>query len=166
MAEKFSGTSRTLHWTVSVLVLMMLYDGATLSRETATWHFGFGIITLVVMVLWLGHRMTHPRPAPLPMPRWQQIASKSVHHLLTLAVTLQPILGLLMVMFSKRDPVAFGVIPLKIVQNDTLYAIGHELHGPNALLIAILVVLHIGGALYHQFILKDGGLTRMLPGKR
>lgn len=110
--------------------------------------------------------MTHPRPAPLPMPRWQQIASKSVHHLLTLAVTLQPILGLMMVMFSKRDPVAFGVIPLKIVQNDTIYAIGHELHGPNALLIAILVALHIGGALYHQFILKDGGLARMLPGKR
>lgn len=166
MAEKFSGTSKALHWTVSVLVLVMLYSGVTLSRETATWHFGFGIITLIIMVLWLGHRMTHPRPVLLPMPRWQQIASKSVHHLVALAVTLQPILGLLMVMFSKRDPVAFGVIPLKIVQNDTLYAIGHELHGPNALLIAILVVLHIGGALYHQFILKDGGLARMLPGKR
>ena len=66
MAEKFGGSSKALHWTVSVLVLLMLYGGATLSRETATWHFGFGIITLIVMVFWLGHRMTHPRPAPDP----------------------------------------------------------------------------------------------------
>jgi len=30
----------------------------------------------------------------------------------------------------------------------------------------VLVVLHIAAALYHRFVLKDGVLERMLPGRK
>ena len=160
----FGAGRRAFHWAAAVLVLLMILGGFTMSRETATLHFGFGIVTLAVLVLWLGWRTGHPRPALLPMPRWQQILAKSVHHLLMLTVTLQPIFGLMMVSFHEKSINAFGVIPLKIVQNDTLNGIGHEAHEINAFVICGLLVLHIGGALYHHFVARDATLTRMISG--
>ena len=78
-------------------------------------------------------------------------------------MTLQPIFGLLLVTTSKNEPVAYGVIPLKIARNDMLHEIGEWLHAVNAYAIVALVSLHILAVLYHQIILKDNLLKRMLP---
>jgi cytochrome b561 len=76
---------------------------------------------------------------------------------------LQPIFGLLLVTTSKNEPVAYGVIPLKIARNDMLHEIGEWLHVINAYAIVGLVALHILAALYHHLVLKDNVLKRMLP---
>ncbi|MDO9125791.1 cytochrome b [Parvibaculum sp.] len=159
----FATRMKSLHWAIAVLVLIMLYGGFTLSRETATLHFGTGLVVLVLMVIWLAVRRTSIRPAYTPMPRWQEIAAKATHHGLYASVTLQPVFGLLMVTTSKGEPVAYGVIPLKIVQNDTINEIGHVLHGVNGFLLTALVAVHILAALYHHFIVRDNVLKRMLP---
>ena len=159
----FSAKMKTLHWAVAVLVLIMLYGGFTMSRETATLHFGTGLVVLVLMVAWLATRRASARPAYTPMPRWQEIAAKATHHGLYAAVTLQPIFGLLLVTTSKNEPVAYGVIPLKIARNDMLHEIGEWLHVINAYAIVALVAVHILAALYHHIILKDNVLKRMLP---
>ena len=161
--SSFATRVKSLHWAIAVLVLLMIYGGFNMTRETATVHFGVGIIVLTLMVIWLATRGSTPRPAYPDMPRWQEIAAKAVHHSLYASITLQPVFGLMMVMFSKREPVAFGVIPLKIVQNDTINAIGHTLHGINAWILTALVAVHILAALYHHLILKDNVLKRMLP---
>lgn len=159
----FGTGMKTLHWAITVLVLIMLYGGFTLSRETATLHFGTGLVVLVLMVIWLAVRRGSARPAYIEMPRWQEIAAKATHHGLYATVTLQPIFGLLLVTTSKNEPVAYGVIPLKIARNDMLHEIGEWLHAVNAYAIVALVSLHILAVLYHQIILKDNLVKRMLP---
>lgn len=164
-APRVFGTAmKSFHWAIAVLVLLMLYGGFTLSRETATWHFGTGLVILVLMVIWLGFKGRAARP-PLPadMPRWQQITAKATHHSLYLFVTLQPLFGLLLVTTSKGEPTAFNLIPLKIAQNDTLHSAGEVLHVGNAFLICGLVSLHILAAVYHHAVRRDNVLTRMLP---
>jgi cytochrome b561 len=161
--SSFSTSMKSLHWAIAVLVLLMIYGGFTLSRETATLHFGFGIVILALMVIWLATKRRSARPAYPPMPRWQEIAAKAVHHSLYASVTLQPVFGLMMATTSQREPVAFYVIPLKIAQNDTINAIGHTLHGINAWILTALVAVHILAALYHHFYLKDNVLRRMAP---
>ncbi|MEX1154850.1 cytochrome b [Parvibaculum sp.] len=160
----FSAAMKSFHWVIGVLVLLMFYGGFTLSRETATWHFGTGLVILVLMVGWLAIRGRTPRP-PLPAdtPRWQQIAARATHHSLYLCVTLQPVFGLMMATTSKGSPVAFGFIPLKIAQNDTINEIGHVAHMVNAFILVALVAFHIAGALQHHFIRRDNVLTRILP---
>lgn len=162
-ASSFGTQIKSLHWAIAVLVLIMLYGGFTLSRETATLHFGTGLVILVLMVIWLAVRGSSARPAYPPMPRWQEIAAKATHHSLYALVTLQPVFGLLMVTTSKGEPTAYGVIPLKIAQNDALHEIGETLHVINAYLITALVTLHVLGALYHHIVLRDNVLKRMLP---
>lgn len=159
----FGTRLKTLHWATAVLVLIMLYGGFTMSRETATMHFGTGLVVLVLMVIWLAVRRGSIRPAYTPMPRWQEIAAKATHHGLYASVTLQPVFGLLMVTTSKGEPVAYGTIPLKIAQNDAINEIGHVLHGVNGFLLTALVAVHILAALYHHLVLKDNVLKRMLP---
>ena len=160
----FDKGRRVYHWAAAVLVLLMILGGFTMTRATSTIHFGVGIVVLALMALWLAWKSGHPRPDLLPMPRWQQILAKSVHHLLMLTVTLQPIFGLMMVSFHEKSINAFWVIPLHIAQNDTLNGIGHEAHEINAFIICGLLALHIAGALYHHFIVKDATLTRMKSG--
>ena len=162
---RFSAAFKGLHWAAVTFVLILLYTGFTLSRENATWHFGFGILLLVVMVIWLAYKAGKPRPPfPADMPRWQQIAARAVHHSLYLFVTLQPIFGLMLVTTSKGSPMAFGFIPLKIARHDAIHGIGEVLHVGNAYLIATLLALHFIGALYHHFIRRDDVLKRILPG--
>ena len=161
----FAPSLKTLHWAIAVLVLLMIYGGFTLSRETATYHFGTGLVILVLMVIWLTVKSSKPRPAFPPMPRWQEIAAKATHHSLYACVTLQPLFGLLLVTTSKGEPMAYNLIPLKIAQNDTLHEVGEWLHVANAYIITGLVALHILAALYHHLVLKDNVLKRMLPGK-
>ena len=54
--SSFGTPMKTLHWATAVLVLIMLYGGFTMSRETATMHFGTGLVVLVAMVVWLAVR--------------------------------------------------------------------------------------------------------------
>ncbi|MGB5092317.1 MAG: cytochrome b/b6 domain-containing protein [Parvibaculum sp.] len=164
VSGRFSGVTKLLHWTVAALVLLMLYGGFTLSKETVTTHASIGIVVLALMIVWLTWNRVGPkRPARATGPRWQEILSLAVHHTLYAALVLQPLLGLLLATTSKNNLVVFGLFGLQIQQHDVLHDIGAELHEINGFLIAGLVTLHVAAALYHALILKDNVLKRMLP---
>tara|TARA_R110000868_G_scaffold390430_1_gene660109 strand:+ start:650 stop:1177 length:528 start_codon:yes stop_codon:yes gene_type:complete len=171
MQQSYSGFAKTLHWTIMVLVLLMLYGGFTsedLPKEDRLGffqtHAGIGIIVLLLMITRLLWRLNHPAPAlPDGMPRWQQIASKATHHGFYLLVILQPVIGLMIVSTSKFNLKAFGVLGLQIAPNETVHGIGEKLHGANAWAITALIALHVAAALYHHFVRRDNVLKRMLP---
>lgn len=160
---RFSAGSKLLHWTIAILVCLMLYGGFTLSKETVTTHASIGVVVLGLMIIWLTWNRLNPRPHRVSGPRWQEILSQAVHHLLYLCIFLQPIFGLAMASSSKYNLMVFGTFGLQIGQNDTIHEVFETLHGANGFLIAGLVAVHIAGALYHAVILKDNVLKRMLP---
>lgn len=170
-AQSYSGVAKALHWTIFVLIALMLYGGWTsedLPREerlvTLQNHSGLGLTILVLMIVRLFWRLAHPAPAlPAGMPRWQEIASKATHRGLYFFVLLQPLIGLAIVTTSKNNLMAFGVLGLQITPNETIHELGEALHGLNAWVIALLVALHIVAALYHHFARRDAVLKRMLP---
>jgi cytochrome b561 len=70
---------------------------------------------------------------------------------------------------AKGFPIVwFGVLPLPdlVAPNPELAERIKPLHGLSAWALIGLVGLHIGAALKHQFIDRDGLLTRMRPGGR
>jgi cytochrome b561 len=59
----------------------------------------------------------------------------------------------------------FGVLPLPPLSakgSPFGHAFG-DLHKPTVWVLIAVVALHVAGALYHHFILKDDTLRRMLP---
>lgn len=169
--QPYSGVAKAFHWTLVVLVALMLYGGWTVEDlpkderlGVMQIHAGIGITVLVLMVARLIYRLGHPAPAlPADLPRWQVIGSKAAHHGLYFFVILQPLIGLTIAATSKFNLHAFGILGLQISPSETIHDLAEDLHGLNAWIIAALVAVHAGAALYHHFILHDSVLKRMLP---
>ena len=156
--QGYSTLQITLHWVIAALVAfqLLLGDGMTNVRDAAEegatpsnvdfavsiGHYWFGLAILALVLVRLGIRLTQgvpPRPATSPtVLDW---AATLVHWAFYAMLFAMPVLGLLTVYVSDW----FGDI--------------HKLGKP---VFIVLIALHVVGALYHQFIRKDGTLRRIL----
>ena len=57
-------------------------------------------------------------------------------------------------------------LPSPIAADQALSDLAKEVHGALGWTLLLLVLIHVGAALRHHFLLKDEVLRRMLPGAR
>ena len=161
-----------LHWLMAIMVIGaitigMLYLDTPNTPEKIPYlqiHAVWGFILFILLVARLITRFTLKRPAPATTGNaFLDRVAKTVHFLLYLLVIGMLISGLgmsvqanLLSVFQGQSelPADFRVFPPRIG------------HGLTYSLLFIVIFLHIGAALYHQFILKDNLLSRMWFGKR
>ncbi len=153
--DTYDRIARLLHWTVAVLILVQFATGWSwgyFERGSAPRFYLFrihlftGYAVLGLVLIRIAWRLTHRAP-PLPvgMPRWQHILAHATHGVLYLAILIQPILGAVTTTaFGK----SLGTGPVHV-------ALAYGIAG--------VVLLHIGAALWHQFVRRDGLILRMLP---
>jgi cytochrome b561 len=168
---KYDRLAKTLHWLIGVLVIMLLLGGNLMAGlpeaekpAIAMIHSGIGTVILLLMILRLYWRISHPPPALLPAPAWQQAASRLVHWGFYVLVILQPIFGYAQARYTSFDVVPFGLVNVTSGGNDALYETFHELHEVTASLIIVFLLVHAGAALFHHLIKKDAVLKRMTWG--
>jgi len=133
-------------------------------------HKSFGIMVLILSGIRLLWRLTHKPPAlPDGMKPFEIIAAKFTHITFYVIMIGMPLLGWAMVSASPI-PIPtriFDIIPWPnmpgITRNEATAEFFKMLHHNIGKLTIALIVLHIGAALKHQFINKDGLLTRMFP---
>jgi len=53
---------------------------------------------------------------------------------------------------------------LPVPKTDEFEALTATIHGASGWVVLVLLTLHVGGALKHHVINRDGVLTRMIPG--
>jgi cytochrome b561 len=178
---RYTLTAIALHWVLAVAIITAFAVGLYLEDlpfspaklKLINWHKWAGVTILALSVLRLLWRLTH-RPPALPakiesaMPRWQRVAHHGTHHLMYLLFFAVPLLGWAHSSAKGFPIVWFGVLPLPdlVAPNPELAELIQPLHGLSAWALIGLVALHIGAALKHQFIDRDGLLTRMRPGRR
>jgi cytochrome b561 len=115
----------------------------------------------------LGYRLAHP-PLPLPddIPPIQQFAAHATHWALYALLIVQAFVGWIATSAYRAPIVVFGLFQLPPIWpqdqpfSERLFVV-HQLMG---LAIACLVVAHIGAALRHHFVRRDGVLMRMITG--
>ena len=177
MPFRYNPAARVLHWLVALLVLAMFVLGIAmvyvvsgdtqpaLSHRLYTTHESLGVVILLVMVLRLIQRWRHP-PGPLPVgvPRVYHIVGHANHVLLYVLLLVQPIIGLLRDNAGGFQVVWFDIVPVPMLigKDKALADALSAVHWYGALLIALLIGAHIGGALFHAVIRRDGVLQRML----
>lgn len=175
-ASNYSGTAKTLHWLVVVLLIAQFAFAWTMphiGRNTPVstligLHFSFGVVILAVVVVRLAWRLLYGVPPQEPgVPAWQETLSGIVHWLLYALLLIIPILGWINADWRGMPVSLFGLfeMPKLIAPRAVGWQFTGDLHGllSNYLLLA-LVGLHVVAALYHHFVRHDGVLKRMLPG--
>ena len=174
MPDRYTRTAITLHWAIALLIFATFPLGVYMHElplspnklRLYSYHKWIGVTVFLLAVLRVAWRSTH-RPPPLPatMPRWETLAASAVHHLLYVLILAVPLSGWLMSSAQGGQTVWFGVLPLPdlVGKNKELGDLLKEVHeGLNFALLG-LVLAHIGAALKHHFIERDGILARMIP---
>ncbi len=173
-APRYTPPAMLLHWLIAALIFVLFPLGLYMSDlglslrklELYSWHKWLGITVLLLVVLRVLWRLGH-RPPPLPdsVPRWQALAADALHRLLYLLILAIPLSGWALSSAAGVRVVWWGVLPLpNLLAPD--HALAHslaEVHKWLNFTMAAVVAAHVGAALKHQFIDRDGVLLRMLP---
>ncbi len=172
MNATYTRTAKSLHWLMALLLIGLLALGfymhdLPLSPEKLqlyAWHKWAGVSAFLLVLLRLSWRLAHtPPPLPASMPRTMQLAAHAGHLLLYVLMLAIPLTGWLMSSAKGFQTVWFGVLPIpdligKDKATGELLALVHK--SLNLLFVAVIVG-HVGAALKHHFIDKDGLLDRM-----
>lgn len=130
-----------------------------------SWHKWAGVTAFLLLVIRLCWRVTHQPPdLPCSMAKTMRFAAHVGHLLLYGLMLAIPLSGWLMSSAKGFQTVWFGIVPLPdlLAKNRELGDFLVTVHKTLNLLFAALLIGHIGVALKHHFIDKDGILTRML----
>jgi cytochrome b561 len=183
---RYGTVAMTLHWLIALLIIGNLCSGFLLANvlpDDMPWRFNaiqlhksIGLTVLMLSVLRLVWRLVNPIP-PLPagMSLPLRIAARGTHYLFYTLIIGIPLAGWAWVSSSPRGLPTFYFwlfrwpnLPFLAnqphdvkVANANFY---HETHEYLAYFAAVLLVLHIGAALYHHFFRGDDVLRRMWPG--
>lgn len=172
----YGSVSKTFHWVISVLVILLLIVGlwmTGLEKNEFRWtiydlHKSFGLLVLFLMVLRTSWMLSNPKPLSMPHSKfWERIAEKSVHWIFYVVLFLMPISGWIMSTASDHIPRFFGLFslpaPFVTVGNEQLAELMEDTHEALGYFLIFLIVIHVLAALKHHFIDKDEVLRRMLP---
>lgn len=161
MRNLYTPSQITLHWLIAGLVAFQFLfgeaigpwfeyltegEGSPVRSAGATAHIVVGVAILTLMALRTALRLTQGAPAPIPQsPGWDRVATLWAHRLLYALLWAVPLLGL-----------------------GAWLTVSEELGEAHAVLqnvLMIVVFVHIAGALFHQFVLRDRLIRRMMvPG--
>lgn len=174
MVSRYSTAAMAMHWLAALMILCALVMGITMTSldmsparlKLYNWHKWLGISILVLSAVRLLWRTIHPPPGEVPMGIWQRKAARWTHGSLYVLFFAVPLSGWMYSSASGFPVVVFGLIPLPdlVAPDKVLAPVLKQAHEALALALGALVVLHVAAALKHQFMDRDGLLSRMLPG--
>jgi cytochrome b561 len=173
--QHFSAFQRLLHWSMAVLIVTMLFVGvgmvSTVSRlhdSLLAFHRPLGIALLALVIVRLAVRLVRGAP-PLPadLPLWQRVGAHGSHVALYAFMIAMPLIGWSMLSAGGYPIVLFGGVHLPpiVPHNVTLYAWLRAAHTWLAMALYATVLLHLGAALFHALIRRDGVLASMARGQ-
>lgn len=174
-ATEYGSLAKWLHWLITAGLIVILYLGleqAGMERgpekmELRVVHGSFALLVLLLMTVRLIWRLMNEVPAhPDGMPGWQRITSTLVHWAIYVSVFVQLISGPITIATGSGDISFFGLFSFKlpVEQNEEAHHFWEGIHEFAWKIVAAIVVLHILGALYNHFIVKNDVLRRMTVG--
>jgi len=168
-SSNYGSIAITLHWLMAALVVILIVSGfrsagTTIADAKAAIlmvHAPVGIAVLILLVFriiwWLSF---DKRPQAIAgQPRWQDLSARTVHYAFYAVLLLMTASGIGMFILADAGPILFGGADVALPDLNELAP--RAPHGIGARLLIALVALHASAAIYHQFVRKDGLLSRM-----
>ena len=174
-SAQYGSLAKWLHWLVAIGIACLIYLGLQQSgmdsgderSAVRALHGSIAVLVLLLMTVRLVWRFLNEVPAhPDGMPAWQRGAAALVHWGLYGAVFVQIAAGMMVVATGGKPVPFFGLfsIPLPVAEDGEAHELWEEIHEVVWWTIAALIAVHVLGALYNHFVLKNDVLRRMTHG--
>ena len=174
---EYGTLAKWLHWLVAIGIACLIYLGLQQSgmesgderNAVRALHGSIAVVVLLLMTVRLGWRLLNGVPAhPDGMPAWQRGIATLVHWGLYAAVFVQVAAGMMVVATGGKPVPFFGLfaIPLPVGEDHDAHELWEEVHEVVWWAIGVLIAVHVLGALYNHFVLKNDVLRRMTHGPR
>lgn len=167
--------ARFFHWATAILVLLTIPVAIAMLRpgiERAVqdplflFHKNIGVVILILVAVRLAYRLLNP-PPPLPdsVPQLQRLVAEVTHWALYGLLLAMAISGYIRVTAGGFPLEVFDAIgvPRLAPRSDTLAETAKQIHATLRIPLVGLILLHIGAALYHAMVKRDGVFQRMAP---
>jgi cytochrome b561 len=170
----YGTVARLFHWITALLVFLMIPVGIAMTsqgfesigNQLYIFHKGTGSVLLVLVVLRILWKVTHREP-PLHggVPSIQRRIAGTTHWILLILLLVMTVSGYIRTV-GEGFPIellnALGIPPL-IEENVELARTMSVVHKFSAYLLAALIAAHIGAAVHHAVIARDGIMGRIWP---
>ena len=168
--------AQALHWMVVALVALQFPLGivghslplSLLRLKLLVWHKSVGMTVFALMLVRLGWRLYTPAPAlPTTLQGTQRALAHASHWLMYALLLTMPVVGWITSSASNLTVTWFGLFafPNLVSPDKGLADMAKQTHMAMSWLLLAIIVLHVSAAFWHEFRLKDGVLSRMLPRK-
>mgnify|MGYP002152392611 FL=1 len=172
--SRWGAGAQLLHWLMAVGILTAMVLGWVMVSlpmgvtkfQLYALHKSLGITLLALALLRILWRwVSTVPPLPTEMPSYERALAKATHRLLYALMLLMPLSGYVINSAANFPLNVFGLVQIPNVTPESpfLEAIASNLHLSFFWAFAVLLLMHIGGALRHHFILGDATFSRMLP---
>jgi cytochrome b561 len=172
-AGRYAGQLIVLHWLIALGIIGMLGlglymvglpKGLPIKSTLINLHKSLGMTVFLLVLLRIGARSVLHRPPLPPMPAWQRAAARTTQGLLYVGMVAMPLAGYLGSSFNRYGTRFWGIpLPKWGWDDPHLRELFFGIHQVIGYALIALIVLHVAGALKHQWIDRDNLLARMLP---
>lgn len=170
-SQNYGLIAKILHWIMSIGVICLLIVGFVMTDmepsdtkwEVYHLHKASGVFILCFAVVRLFWRLLNEVP-PIESglhPLHKFVANTNIK-LLYLFMFVMPTSGIIMSLYSGRNIDAFLFTIPSFKTDVPISKLAGMVHGYSAIILCILIGLHLSGALFHHFILKNNTLRKML----
>jgi len=172
--EHFGVVTKLLHWTIALLIFFLIWLGWYMVdltyfdkwyNESLSWHKALGMIVLGLACIKIAWQFYTPVPDTLRnLKPWERNAATIMHLALLAIMVLIPVTGYFISTSAGKAVDVFGWfrVPALFEVSKEMRDLAIDLHFYLAYATAVLALGHIGAALKHEFIDKDGTLRKML----
>jgi cytochrome b561 len=171
---RYSGIVILQHWVSAALIVTLFGLGWRMVSlplspskfELYARHKSLGLVVLALSVVRLLWRVGSPIPALVDGPVWQRRAAAGTHWLLYALLFALPLSGWLFNSFAGFPLSLYSLVnlPPLATPEPALKESARLAHVWLGYLLLALLAIHAAAALHHQFVKRDGTLSRMLPG--
>jgi cytochrome b561 len=173
--RRHGAVAQALHWVTALLVLIAFVYGpggseqrvyATAQDFDRQLHETIGLCVFFLSMLRIGWRLFDRQPDAGQGPHWMIVTARAVHALLYALLFIVPLTAIAGA-WLEGHPLTWlgGEIGPWIPPSHDFGTRIAELHGWLGDIILWLAGLHAAAALYHHYVLKDGVLRSMMPGR-
>jgi len=173
--DRHGSFSQAAHWLTAALILALVPIGLAMAatppgpgrRILFEWHQSLGAIVWFVTLarLWSRRYIIGANPEDSHF-RWQLLLAGMMHMALYVILVVMPLAGYLGASFLRQPATLFGLVAIPPPPLPDWPAAGVGLvafHRGCAWVLLLLLIVHVGIALYHHYVARDRTLLRMLP---